>query len=552
MISKTKIDFNIDSFYIQLPIGDDKLWKDNCMIRDYMKSLENEYTFRERFAYLPASKLFMTPQSNYPRVIGLLEFLRYNKLPFELTTTALDKMNAMESYEERKRISDTDIPPEQIKGLKTLLRSYQYSAVNFLDSSDGNAIIALGTGVGKTLISLAYCIKNNKKAIIVCPSQGGKTKLSWAKEIVRHTNKKPFVIWGNTPNDLMQFSSVDFIIINYELISKHWLLLETLIHTFGFDVVIVDESHYIKNKKALRTRHIENLVSLCEHRILLSATAIKNTPQELFTQLHLVAPERFTDIKEFKRAYFGKRMNINGRYFFTKQSKKQLLQLNEDIKGCYFYRDKLKIIHELPSLILETIYYELDDRISLIGLDKNEQRKVLAELMIDNTVELVKNTLEKIDKKIIVYSGFVHTTQILKDELVDIATINHGQLSKIEQEENYDSFRNNDKIRCICATYQSFSESINLQDVASVVIFNDTPFVTADIEQAYGRIYRIGQNDICYCYLQGYNGTYTDEVFEILEEKDRILTAVLKGETKQGEFINQVIKPEEKKDERNY
>jgi len=546
MIYKTKIDFKIESFYIQLPIGTEELWKDNCIIRDYLKSLENKYSFRERFAYLPSSKLFMTPQRNYERVIGLLEFLRGKNLPFEITTNALDKINSMEAYDDRKKSSDIDIPPEEIDGLKTLLRSYQYSAVNFLDSSDGNAIIALGTGVGKTLISLAYCIKNNKKAIIVCPSQGGKTKLSWAKEIVRHTKKKPFVVWGNTTNDLMQFSTVDFVIINYELIPKHRLLLETLINTFGFDVLIIDESHYIKNKKALRTKNIEHLVSLCKHRILLSATAIKNTPQELFTQLHLVAPERFQDIRDFKRDYFGKRMNVNGRYFFTKQSKKQLLQLNEDIKGCYFYRDKLKIIHELPSLILETIYYELDNRISLIGLDKNEQRKLLAELMIDNTVELVNNTLEKIDKKIIVYSGFVHTTQILKEELGDIATINHGQLSKSEQEENYESFRNNDKIRCMCATYQSFSESINLQDVASVVIFNDTPFVTADIEQAYGRIYRIGQGDICYCYLQGFNGTYTDEVFDILEEKDRILTAVLKGETKQGEFINQVIKPDSK------
>lgn len=543
MIYKTKIDFKIESFYVQLPIGTEELWKDNCIIRDYLKSLENKYSFRERFAYLPSSKLFMTPQRNYERVIGLLEFLRGKNLPFEITTNALDKINSMEAYDDRKKSSDIDIPPEEIDGLKTLLRSYQYSAVNFLDSSDGNAIIALGTGVGKTLISLAYCIKNNKKAIIVCPSQGGKTKLSWAKEIVRHTKKKPFVVWGNTTNDLMQFSTVDFVIINYELIPKHRLLLETLINTFGFDVLIIDESHYIKNKKALRTRNIEHLVSMCKHRILLSATAIKNSPQELFTQLHLVAPERFQDIRDFKRDYFGKRMNVNGRYFFTKQSKKQLLQLNEDIKGCYFYRDKLKIIHELPSLILETIYYELDDRISLIGLDKNEQRKLLAELMIDNTVKLVQNTLEKIDKKIIVYSGFVHTTQILKDELGGIATINHGQLSKSEQEENYESFRNNDKIRCMCATYQSFSESINLQDIASVVIFNDTPFVTADIEQAYGRIYRIGQGDICYCYLQGFNGTYTDEVFDILEEKDRILTAVLKGETKQGEFINQIIKP---------
>lgn len=542
MISSTIIDFK-NVFVVRLPYGSQLFWKDNCLIREFINELKVNHTFRERFKYNARTKTFDTEQDNYKIIIELLRFLRSKRLPFTITQNAIDKINVMETYEDRKKISDIDIDAEEIPGIKTILRSYQYSAVKFLDDTDGNAIIALGTGVGKTLISLAYCIKNHRRAIIVCPSQGGKTKISWAKEILKHTNKKPLVMWGNTTNDLMQFDKVDFIIINYELLNKHRLLLQTLVSSFGFDTVIIDESHYIKNKKALRTLNISDLTSICNHRILLSATAIKNTPEELFTQLNIVAPERFNDLKSFKTKYFGRRMNVNGRHFFTKQSKAQLLQLNEDIKGCYFYRDKLKIIHELPSLILETVYYELDTPEIVVNIDKIEQRKVLAYKMIDNTIALIENTLEKIDKKVIVYSGFVDVVDKIYKKLGSKATINHGQLTKKEQEDNYDRFRNNDSIRVIVATYQSFSESINLQDIASVVIFNDSPFVTADIEQAYGRIYRIGQGDICYCYLQGYTGTYTDEVFNILEEKDMILTAVLKGEVKTGEFINQVIKP---------
>lgn len=404
--------------------------------------------------------------------------------------------------------------------------------------------MALGTGTGKSLVSLAYCLHSDRKAIIVCPSQGGKTKRSWAKEIYKHTNKKPLIIWGRTKNDLMQLDNADFIIINYELLDKYKGVLLNLIKFHGFDTIIIDESHSIKNISAKRTHAIYELCTNCTSRILLSATAIRNKPDELYSQLHLVAPERFPNRMLFKSTYFGRKMFKGSKFFYTKQSKQQLERLNKDIQGCYFYRDKMKIIHELPSLIIETINYESKRGKQLDGMNKQQQYQILAGDMVDNTVKLVnKLLLDETNKKIIVYSGFVATTEAIKERLGAIATMNHGQLTPEEQHNNFESFTNDDNIRVIVATYQSFSESINLQETSSVVVFNDVPYVTAQIEQAYGRVYRIGQKNTCFCYLQGFHGTYTDEVFEILEGKDIVLTKVLKGENKINDFCNQIIKP---------
>jgi len=545
---RTIIDYTGLYYIVQLPIGTPLAWKHNCILREYIKSCTSKYTWAERLKYNGDSKLWTTELPNYKVIVDLLAYLRDNHLPFFATDKLITKITELENYDARGKLNTIELKAENIKGIKLPLRNYQYTAVKFLEDAGGKAIIALGTGVGKTLVALSYCIKNNKKAIIICPSQGGKTKRSWAYEVYKCTDKQPLIIWSGSKLDLVQYCNADFIIVNYELLDKFRGLLLNLINLHGFDTVIIDESHSIKNLKAKRTSSIHELSMNCTGRILLSATAIRNKPDEIYSQLNLVAPERFNNKRNFKEKYYGKRMFQGNKFFYTRQSKIQLTNLNLDIQGCYFYRDKMKIVFELPSLMIETIYYDLPTKIrsTLEVQNKQQQFQTLAHAMIPNTVKLVeKLLLDEDNKKIILYSGFVAVVEELTKRLGKLATLNHGRLTSTEQQDNFKSFVEDSKTRVIVATYQSLSESINLQEQSSIVVFNDTPYLTAQIEQAYGRVYRIGQKDTCYCYLQGFSDTYTDEVFTIIENKDIILKKVLEGKDKEGSFCNQVIKPKD-------
>jgi SWI/SNF-related matrix-associated actin-dependent regulator 1 of chromatin subfamily A len=89
------------------------------------------------------------------------------------------------------------------------------------------------------------------------------------------------------------------LIISYHLISK---LMEVLLQ-IPFNVIIVDESHYMKSATAQRTRCLIPLLHKSKRAILLSGTPALSRPIELFTQLHALAPEQWKDLKEYGRRY---------------------------------------------------------------------------------------------------------------------------------------------------------------------------------------------------------------------------------------------------------
>lgn len=59
-----------------------------------------------------------------------------------------------------------------------------------------------------------------------------------------------------------------FLIISYALVSK----LQEVLIKIGFNVVIIDESHYLKNYRARRTVCVEKIVRAASRAVLLSGT----------------------------------------------------------------------------------------------------------------------------------------------------------------------------------------------------------------------------------------------------------------------------------------
>jgi ATP-dependent helicase HepA len=64
----------------------------------------------------------------------------------------------------------------------------------------------------------------------------------------------------------------------------------------AFDLVIFDESHHLRNDRSNNYRFAAALCAVAGHVVMLSATPINLGDKDLYNQLHLLAPNTFTDL----------------------------------------------------------------------------------------------------------------------------------------------------------------------------------------------------------------------------------------------------------------
>jgi len=520
-------------------------------IKNYIKVEQNKkfpYPLVFKYYQDPKTKKFggwFTKDEGVKVVRDLKIWCDSNNIHLEFSPSAIKRLDEILAYEDRAKFALTDLPTQPIAGVTTELRPFQYTAVEFLKKAGGRGLIGLEPGMGKTLIAIAYCEAENKKAIVICPSQAGKTKRSWEHQIKEHTKSSSTVMYSSTPIDLAKLISSKYIIFNYDIVDKFSPLIELLVTKAGYTVMILDESHKIKNSKTDRFLAVEPLINKVPHRIELSATSIENKRQDLYSQLHFVAPEKFPSREIFKDKYCGK---WNWRLKRpVKQTKAQLNQLREDISGIYFFRDKRKYLLELPPLDKETVWID-DEKAKLIAdtvKHKQQQYFALAKAMMPYTIEFVFNTaMEQTTQKIILYSGLTKIVDELTIKLNELqegcAVSHHGKAGKQEQAESFTSFIKDPKVKVIVATYQSFSESINVQHISNYVVYNDIPYTASKLEQGWGRIHRMGQQFPCYCRFMGFKDTYHEDVKELVEGKAQDNKKILANRETNLSYLDEV------------
>ena len=127
----------------------------------------------------------------------------------------------------------------------------------------------------------------------MCPAN---VKYNWLKESQAWltTYESAVVNKGNE-----EIPDADVVVINYDLMSKQ----ESRLLARGFNTVIFDESHYLKNYKAKRTQASLTVAEQAKSVLALSGTAITNRPNEFFTTLNLLRPNEFNNFFTFAKRY---------------------------------------------------------------------------------------------------------------------------------------------------------------------------------------------------------------------------------------------------------
>ena len=212
-------------------------------------------------------------------------------------------------------------------------RPYQLAGVEAMRAMDWRVLLEDEMGLGKTSTALwALHDSHVARCIVLCPVSA---KYNWANEFqVTLGSHWPsvFVIDGTPKQRANQFAEVlssckqpspddpddpanVAIIINYDLLryltEEQWAYLKSFIR---FGMLLCDESHYVKDRNAERTKRTLELGSVACHVTCISGTPIRNMVDDLFTQVELIRPGTWTSFWDFAKrhltvrlAKFGKR-----------------------------------------------------------------------------------------------------------------------------------------------------------------------------------------------------------------------------------------------------
>jgi SWI/SNF-related matrix-associated actin-dependent regulator 1 of chromatin subfamily A len=444
----------------------------------------------------------------------LIDFAR--NIGFEVDDSISPILDDLKQKKVELEITKKDFSIDLNLGMKVKPYPYQMAGIKFIDLSNGRAIVGDEMGLGKTMQALGWVAWKKKKALVICPNS---YKLGWAREITKFTNCTSQVLGSKN----VDFEQADFTIINYENIKKHDF------SKLNYDTVIIDESHKIKNSKTQRFEACDKIVSKSKHVILLTGTAIVNRPVEFYTQLKMVSPSLVGSYGSYTAKFCG---GHNNGYGWEANGATNLDELSKLISPIYIRRIKSEVLTELPSkihqdIMIEGIKVKLNKDSKSALEEINNLKIALAKEKVNHTIEFVENMVENGDK-VIVFSDYIDTAKSIADALGEKAVCYLSELSTEERFEIEKRFQEDDSIRVFVATMKVAGVALTLT-AANKVCFNDLPWTPGDLRQCEDRAHRIGQKNSVNVYKMVAEGTLDEYINDLLNDKIRILDAVLDG-----------------------
>lgn len=239
--------------------------------------------------------------------------------------------------------------PEEISEHEILF-PFQKESVQFLHSHP-RAMLALAPGLGKTACSIfaASIQPDTYRVLVVAPLT---LTVNWCREVKKWVGEEA-VIWHGKPpyppGDRWVVTNYDTIRINLPTFQKE-----------DWDLMIVDESVLVKNRKAKRTQAIKDLAREAKVVWELSGAPTTRFYDDLWSQLNILDPARFRSYWRFVDTYCLKFDNGYG-ISITGNQPDAVERLQEDLADVYFSRTQDQVL-DLPDWIFEDIQIPMYDK----------------------------------------------------------------------------------------------------------------------------------------------------------------------------------------------
>ena len=432
---------------------------------------------------------------------------------------------------------------------------HQKEAIEKLLKND-KFILADDMGLGKTTSAVIASLESeSKKVLIICPAS---LKINWEREIRNYTDRSVYICEGK------KYEDSDFIITNYDILKnfhdpkdkENSLILKT-----NFDLVIIDEAHYVSNAQAQRTKIIMDLTKDIKRLWLLTGTPMTSRPMNYYNILKLIDSPVSQNWMAYAIRYCnGYQFRVGNKKVWNVTGASNLEELRERTSRQILRRLKTDVL-DLPEKIMTPVYLRLKSRLyeGLMGEyydwynNRQEEskslsvqftklmkvRQVIAEEKIATTIELAENIIEQ-GKKVIIFSNFTEPLKKIHEHFGKKSVYLDGSTSKPARQDAVDRFQESEKIQVFCGNMKAAGVGLTLT-AAEAVIMNDLSFVPAEHSQGEDRAYRYGQKKNVSIYYPIFENTIEGVIYDILDSKKRIISTVMGDDGTSADIVEQIL-----------
>ena len=444
------------------------------------------------------------------------------------------------------------------KLLKASLYLYQRKGALFAAKA-GRSLIADDMGLGKTIQAIAAVeilarTVGLERVLIISPTS---LKHQWKQEIEKFCSRSVEVVEGSLAKRARLYASDSFYkITNYDVIHRD---LE-LIRNWAPEMIILDEAQRIKNWKTRRARSVKKLDS--QYALVLTGTPLENRLEELHSIVEFV--DRFHMGPMFRFLAEHQHVNEDGRVI----GYRNLSRIAKSLEPILVRRTRKEVLKDLPKRLDKNYFVpmtaeqmkhheenretvarivakwrrlgflpETDQRILMIALQNMRMscnstylldRKTDYGVKADELISVLEEIFERPDAKVVVFSQWLGTHEILLDRL-DSSKRNyvlfHGRIPGPKRKGLIKQFKNDPRCRVFLST-DAGGVGLNLQN-ASAVINMDLPWNPAVLEQRIGRIHRLGQHRPVRVVNFVAQGTIEHGMLALLSFKQSLFSGVL-------------------------
>uniref|UniRef100_UPI00398E8020 DNA annealing helicase and endonuclease ZRANB3 isoform X2 n=1 Tax=Pristiophorus japonicus TaxID=55135 RepID=UPI00398E8020 len=401
--------------------------------------------------------------------------------------------------------------------LNQRLLSFQKEGIKFAIERNGRCMIADEMGLGKTIqaIAVAYFYKKEWPMLIVVPSS---LKYPWIEEMEKWiTELNPDDInLIESKSDIGRIPTSKVTILGYGLLTTDAQTLVDALYNQNFQVVIVDESHYIKSRNAARSTILVPIVQKAARAVLLTGTPALSRPEELFMQINALYPRKFGTWTDYAKKY----CNAHLRYFGKRaqwdcKGASNLDELHQRLSNIMIRRMKDEVLTQLPPKIRQQIPFDLSKEATKAGAVK----------------DYIKMMLHNEKLKFLVFAHHLTMLQACTEAVVESKARYiriDGSIPSSERIHLVHQFQNDPETQVAILSIKAAGQGLTFT-AATHVVFAELYWDPGHLLQAEDRAHRIGQCSSVHIHYLIAKGTLDSLMWSMLKRKTRVTSNTLNG-----------------------